>query len=399
MMTLRKGTAVLMLLGLCVLSLCILAPASYGEGILPFYSISDLREQAASGWHQTYEAHGRSIVVDISIQVPEVNSFPALVAIPMPALEGMPLTDENGYNLGSDKFFNKTGFFRWDTPAREITSKAAQKNQKNPPRGMDVKPVIRRFNELDWDAAYSFNNPATVRDADQWMKVKWEEYFPGEAISLTPHWVHGYGEMRKYDRKTDTYSREPWPDFQGPLMVYFDQVVRGVPLLGHVSETFTQYSGPVRKETRGYVGGIAIIKELEDIGLEETFYSMQYSLMKERAELAADVPLCGVDQAIAAYEKLILDGKLRRVDSLRLGYVLWRNKGEEESYTLLPTWVLEGELFKDGDADYRMPMTQSATMALEYGPILVNAQAGELVNPWNTRLNRSFEVPEVVRWE
>jgi hypothetical protein len=79
--------------------------------------------------------------------------------------------------------------------------------------------------------------------------------------------------------------------------------------------------------------------------------------------------------------------------------VLWRNKGQEESYTLLPTWVLEGELFRSAKSEYQVPMTQSATMALEYGPLLVNAQTGEFVEPWNTSPNRSFDAPKLLQWK
>lgn len=363
-------------------------------------TLPEVREQAAGGWRQTYEAHGRSIQVDIPVQVPEAASFPVLKAIPMPALDTLPLTDWQGHNQERHKLFNETGFFRWDTPAREIKAQAAQKNLKEPPRGMDVKPMILRFNQLEWDTPYSYNNPFTLRDAAGLMADKWTEYAPGEPIFLMPHWIYARGEMRAYDRKSDTFSGDPWPYFQAPLIVYLNQLIRGIPLLCYASESFAAYTGlALKKETRNHVGGIAIMQGLQDIGLEEYFYSAQYALMKEDEELAADVPLCSFHKAVAAYEQLILEGKLRKVDSLRLGYVLWRDKGKAESYTLLPTWVLEGELFPDAKAGYQVPMTQASSMPLEYGPILVNAQTGELINPWNTSPNRFSDVPKIIGWE
>lgn len=381
--------SILLLLGLFTAFSCARADS-------PQYTLSQVREQAQAGWHETYQAYGRTIVADIPIQVPQGEKFPALAAGLMPALTELPVTDWHGYLSGQDKFFNEAGFFRWDSPAGEITTAAARRNRKDPVRGMDVKPVIRRFNQLDWDTPYAFNNPATVREADARMKAAWARYFPDEEIALIPHWVHAYGEMRSYDSKADVYSGDPWPEFQGPLMVYFDQVLRGIPLLGYSAESFTQYSGPVKKETRTYAGGIAILQGLEDIGMEGLFSSMQYSLLKEQREIARDLPLCSLKQAMGAYEELIAQGKLRTVESLRLGYVAWFNKGEPESFTLLPAWVLEGELFREADDERRMPLTQSAAVSLEYGPILVNAQTGEFISPWNTKADRSFQQPDIL---
>ena len=41
-----------------------------------YYTIDQLREQAAEGWHEIYEAYGREIVADIDITVPDVEQVP-----------------------------------------------------------------------------------------------------------------------------------------------------------------------------------------------------------------------------------------------------------------------------------------------------------------------------------
>jgi hypothetical protein len=373
---------------------------TYSEGNIPYQTISQVREQAASGWHQTYQAYGRTIVVDIPIQVPEADNIPALKAEPMHAFDGIPITDWHGYNQGNEKFFNEVGFFRWDSPAGEVRTEAARADRKeDPPKGMDERPIVRYLNQLEWDTAYAYNNPTTLREADTLIKTTWDKYFPKEKILLVPHWVHAYGEMRFYDSNTDTYSGDPWPDFQGPMMVYFDQVIRGIPLLCYSMNSFSHYTGPVQQETRGFIGGIAIIQGQKDIGLDDMSYSMQYSLLKEQQEIEADVPLCRLDQVINTYEQQIADGKLRSVQSLRLGYVVWYNKGEPESFTLLPTWVLEGELFRGSNEERHNPVTQSTVIPSEYGPILVNAQTGELIDPWNSSPDRSFDKPDILPWK
>ena len=45
-----------------------------------YYSIADLKAQTADGWHQTYEAHGRTITVDVPVQVPDVEELSGIGA-------------------------------------------------------------------------------------------------------------------------------------------------------------------------------------------------------------------------------------------------------------------------------------------------------------------------------
>lgn len=371
---------------------------SYAEDTAANQSVCDIYEQAASGWHQTYDAYGRTITVDIPIQVPDVDTFPVVTVIPTQALDSIPVTDWHGYTQDDVCFFNEDGFFRWDTPTQAIKSAAAQQSSIEAPQGMIAKQLVVQFNQLDLDTAYAYSNISTVRDLNTMILTKWNEFFPNVTISLMPHWVEAYGEMRYYDRNTDAFYGDPWTDFQGVLMVHFDQVMNDIPILCYASTSFTQYAGTVNNEIR-YVGAIAIAQGMEDIGLDAMYYSMQYSLVTEAQELVADVPLIDLDQVIATYEQLITEGKLRSVSSLRLGYVAWRNKDDPQSHTLTPTWVLEGELFSSSSADYGVHPTQESITPTEYGPILVNAQTGELINPWDSSSNRSYNVPEIIQWE
>ncbi len=371
----------LSLLAAAVLILGAACTAQAGAADEKHYTVQGILKQAADGWHQSYQAHGRTVVADIPVQVPDAAVFPALRAEPMPALSSIPITDFRGYNQENSKFFNEAGFFRWDSIAGEIKTEAARKSGKSSSKVTEIKPVVRFFNQLEWDDAYAKNTPSTVRDADALMKAIWEKYFPNEKILLMPHWANVYG------------------DPQAPLMVYFDQVIRGIPVLCYSMNSFSHYSVTLKKENRGYVGGVAIMQGLSNIGMEDTFYSAQYSLMKEQQEIEPDLPLCSLEQAVKTYEQLIEAGKLRTVQSLRLGYVVWYNKGDKESYTLLPAWVLEGELFRDADEERSRPMTEYSDKPGEYGPILVNAQTGELIDPWNASPDRSFDKPDILPWK
>ena len=41
-----------------------------------FYTIGEVRQQAAAGWHETYEAYGRTIVADVEPEIPNATQIP-----------------------------------------------------------------------------------------------------------------------------------------------------------------------------------------------------------------------------------------------------------------------------------------------------------------------------------
>ncbi len=355
-------------------------------------TLNQLWEQTAEGWHATYEAFGRTVTVDIPVQVPQTDAFPALTAVEMPPSGSAPFNDgDEMLTVGCESFANATGEFRVDTPSMEtIHAAARQANPQGHSRRMDVKVNLVPLNELDWDAAYSYNNTATVRQTDDLMADMLSRFFPDGDIRLTPHWVYARSGVYLYDKRTDTFSGDPWPDFYPPLIVYYDQVIGGIPLLSTAAGSFYSFTGDTRAKEKNYVGGVAILQELADIGLTDIYCSLQAQLLKPTGTLAEDLPLCGFDKVLDTYETLIKAGKLRTVDSLRLGYMAWQ-KGE--SFTLLPVWAAEGELFQTAEAEYAMQPTQNSSGPVEYRMILVNAQTGEWIDPWNGEENSQGFIP------
>ena len=69
-------------------------------------SITELRQQAENmgRWTQTYEAHGRTIEVDIPIIVPEVEKLPIITVVPYLAVEDQRLTRDGTLITGTKLF-------------------------------------------------------------------------------------------------------------------------------------------------------------------------------------------------------------------------------------------------------------------------------------------------------
>jgi hypothetical protein len=389
-----KGLTIFMLI-VALLSSSALAEPATGR-----YSIKQVLQESKNGWHETYEAHGRTIMIDIQIHVPEAEHFPAIVAQTMPLLENVTTKGEKSSILNNSEVWNSPGALRVDTPVSEVMN-AARRTQKQAerPRGYNDYAVIHHFDTLETDLTYSFNNADTVADVQALLEKTWEGHYPAEPLSLVPHWLRAYQGSYLYNQATDTYSGEPWPDFQAPLMVYFNQVLNDIPLITTVADTYTHYAGTEKKEAnhRLYLGAIGIAMGLKDVGIDTPYRSLQYLVLRETKTIANDVMLCSFEKVKETYEGLIMQGLLRNISSLRLGYVAWFNDDKAHSYTLMPTWVAEGELYADANAENTMPEKQYDTSPSAYGCVLVNAQTGEWINPWNTESNRSFTVPNLLK--
>ncbi|MEG0759175.1 MAG: hypothetical protein RR505_12260 [Raoultibacter sp.] len=385
------------------LTLALLVCSSNAMAAKPSISIQSLAEQAQVGWHQSYNTvRGETINVDIAISVPEITAFPCYYAVDMPAIEGISLTKSDVSESGEAALSNKSGFFRYDWPnhtTRRAWQSAAEKNGTALSINGEPRALMLRFGQFDMDIAYAVNNPATMASAWELMNKCAQEYFPDQQVALTPHWIHAHVDPGKYkkNKTSGNYDQvSECPDFQGCLFTYFDQLIGGIPVLGYGYQGYADYEGASRKdENKGALGGTCITQGLKEVGSEELYRSLQFRLITPSQILAEDVPFCDLDAVLQTAGQLIEAGQLRTIDSLRLGYVVWLDK--KHTYQLMPTWVMEGELFEDAKKSYKVPMTILSDEPVEYANIYINAQTGELINPWTSAKNRAYDAPELLR--
>ena len=362
-----------------------------------FQTISQLKETCPNGWQETVHACGREISLDLDVTVPDMERFPVLEAGPIPLAEGR--SAEASFITGDAEQWMSTGFLRVDVPNRLVRSAAQKAHPASAAQGgYNQYPILRQFGEFDLDTAYAFNNATTVAQAQALLLGAWEGLYPDEDITLLPHRLIAYQGDMEYDYRTDTYSGDPLPESEATLMVYFDQVVEGIPVLCGAAESFTRYAGTNSRETQRYHGAIAITQGLKIIGLEEMYRSLQFHLLSPAALLAEDVPLCGFEQVMETCLDLIQAGRLRRIGSLRLGYAVWLNE-TGSAFTLLPTWVAEGDLYPDAETPDEPNEKQYDAVSSYWGSILINAQTGELIDPYNAASDRSFDKPDLILWE
>lgn len=96
-----------------------------------------------------------------------------------------------------------------------------------------------------------------------------------------------------------------------------------------------------------------------------------------------------------------MDGHLRTVDTIALGYAPYTEPSDPDVFWLLPVWFVKGGYTTDPkreftpfyDADGRI-----ADDGIERAEVVFEAQQGDLLNYMDTRKNRR-SVPSIVTWE
>lgn len=135
------------------------------------------------------------------------------------------------------------------------------------------------------------------------------------------------------------------------------------------------------------------------LGSDEYFIFFSIRLLNPQKVIQQDVPLAPVSTIVHTAEGFILSGKLRRVDSFHLGYVAWRKT--KKDFLLIPTWVIEGEVFENAEAEHKYPddFYGHRGFAYEYQKLYINAQTGEVFDPWQKDSKRFYNAPKVIPWK
>lgn len=115
----------------------------------------------------------------------------------------------------------------------------------------------------------------------------------------------------------------------------------------------------------------------------------------------ADVPLLSFADAKPAFEKEIMAGRLRTVDTIALGYAPYTDPDDPDVFWLVPVWYVKGGYTTDPKREFKPWLDKDGSIAddgIERREVIFEAQQGDLMNYMDTRKNRR-EVPTIMTWE
>ena len=338
-----------------------------------YVSIADLQKEAGAGWHETYQAHGRTIVVDIPVNVPKVDLFPVLRVEKEPAVDSALFPDVNiSTNEANHLYLSQ------DSPDRQPVKEGHAWFRET----FTLKP-----GEIDWDKQLTLDNPITAGEAITVFDKMFTRLYGGswkENFSLDSLWVTS--RLYAYNRKTKEFG-EPMNTWGGYYFT-FSQTLCGIPVLNGGRGNLPPNQDEI--EPSPAASAHALVFTAND-------FTMSMNMVRIVGMPCPDVPLLSFDAVKAEFEKLIDSGRLREVTSLSLGYEFCADLSTKGIYWAYPVWVLDGILYRNAKEE-PAPPPEEGYDTRPTRTVHLPAQAAPVMPPFDDPLG-GWRMPELIRWE
>ena len=318
-----------------------------------YYTIEQIREQAAAGWRQSYTAHGRDVTVDIDLPTPDVDTMPVVKA-EFAKMTPSFTEEETNWVIFCTAEENSLMYGTYTYP--EAISGKIKK-----------VPEAVYSNPSEFDKAYPSGTDLTLGEA---IDIIRSTFVPADMDASEYQFDRPY-ELRVfgfYDAKTNK------PILPGEYYLSFYQLLNGIPILCH--------SGRAYKER----GDFYYDPRLAAVITGADAYAVYFDKIKSSETVTDDVPLCAVSKIISAIEAKIMDGHIRKVYELELGYVLYGDPEYAGSADILghyyaaPAWRLN--CLYVSNAKKEIPDYEGTDVferdITEFASIIIDAQTGEM---------------------
>jgi hypothetical protein len=339
-------------------------------------TISDIREEVKDGWHETYEAQGRTIVVDIDIDVPEVDMVPAVrVAVPQtPFAQKVRSLD----NTSEVSVFVEGFWYKVCDPNHSIFSSWA-----------DSEAQV-----LYGPDARAENSPLSREEAVEFclsLVEQYEDVFGPQDLEvrfLFPYTcaykILSKGFVNELDMNTPLTET-------GWYSICFYQRFHGIPYLRPGGPFLPRIPPQGCDAPLGDISAVIATKEDYNFGMCPAI---------EDSVAVDDLPLSSFALAKAEFEKRIQAGYIREVYSVRLGYMAYYDPDNLDTYSiLLPIWELRGSIVDEPRFNPPAPPAglEEYYRLLGGQEAMVNAQTGVLLDPKDSSEKRGWA--KIITWD
>lgn len=370
-------------------SLLLLVPL-LAHGETQYYSITELGKAASTHWEKTYKAYGRTIDVNVDIEIPSTNAAPVIVvrsASPINeelsrALQGQCETAMKEDKVHSYSFTSTNFSTSFDHGSPPIWGKSRADDNNYDQVTMSWNSHL--LTTYSMDAAYAEDNNLLLGKAVEVANQQIKELYQCDDLKLT--------NVAIFDRTFYRSNQEKISE-KGYYHLEMHQVFHKIPFMGSVHGTFSVKA--IGDENYLLEGQGRASIEVWD---EESFL-LQCCFYEEVDTLYQDIPLLPFDELKYQIEELIKKGYIRSVDSVTLGYTQFDTAKQEEQI-LIPTWVVWCEYQQEGPrAEHEGPFYTDGWLEDEpyYRPIIINAQTGKMIDPESTDYGRCL-MPNVLTW-
>ena len=366
-------------------------------------SISELRQQVETmeRWTQTYEAHGRTIEVDIPIYIPNEKEL---------AVYDCSAYTEYIKNPNSD---DKNNVYSYNENLRELTKENDGTSEadievygkgtelrimlnnpedllgKNKNDNIKIKEYGFYQYQVDDKVTYAENNEMSLEEAEKYLEEIVEYFIKDEYNGIDIDYIKIAGRGRKTKSYTDEELGE-YVDYypKGSYFFNYYQTLHKIPIMMTIIATLNN-----KQENKiygdlfeywGTTGGICQI-------MDRNSYWLTIKWMKIEKEHEETVKLLPIEQIINTVEKEIKAGHVRNVYALKLGYIIYLNDRSPETYTLYPMWVLDCDYVENKNKEIKVnPYSDDIRDCFSFERICINPETAEMMDFLNPKTSMLY---------
>ena len=387
------------LFALCVLMIVPTLAMASGDMV----SISELRQQveAMERWTQTYEAHGRTIEVDIPIYIPNEKEL---------AVYDCSAYTEYIKNPNSD---DKNNVYSYNENLRELTKENDGTSEadievygkgtelrimlnnpedllgKNKNDNIKIKEYGFYQYQVDDKVTYAENNEMSLEEAEKYLEEIVEYFIKDKYNGIDIDYIKIAGRGRKTKSYTDEELGE-YVDYypKGSYFFNYYQTLHKIPIMMTIIATLNN-----KQENKiygdlfeywGTTGGICQI-------MDRNSFWLTIKWMKIEKEHEETVKLLPIEQIINTVEKEIKAGHIRNVYALKLGYIIYLNDRSPETYTLYPMWVLDCDYVENKNKKIKVnPYSDDIRDCFSFERICINPETAEMMDFLNPKTSMLY---------
>ena len=386
-------------------------------------SISELRYQveAMGRWTKTYEAHGRTIEVDVPIIVPEVEEFPVFSVEPYYAVYEQHLTRDGTAleKIGEDggcSVYAESNLFSEDGITGKVEAldlddfKCARfyANYFSPrdDENINTKYTSEFFYPYQVCASntYAEDNLMSLEDAEESLEKVIGYFYPEESSVLLER-IELCSRLHKV-KGIDDYELgdyvENYPS--GTYNLSIRQMMDGIPIYTDIGSRLSldlasdKGKKGVNSFWRKNVKIMRVRKNTFEF-MNKSRFELNTVWLKRINKIEEDVPLQNVDIIINNLEKEIERGKIRRIYALKLGYCVYFSDEGENIYTIYPIWMCECDYTESAKEELKKSeQIPDERKQYYYKQLVINAQTGQ-IEPYLIEKQELAYCPRVITWE
>lgn len=344
----------------------VLTLAAVSASAQEYFSIEQVREQAAAGWHGVYQAYGREITVDVEAYIPSVERVPV---------------DKMEFARMEPRFpEEETGLLYTIRPEENVFVFETHDYIEQVPNKIEKTYEGCVNDPQEWERAYAPGSSLTLSSAVDIAR---------QALAVMGLEESDWDLAHPYRLATFGFRHPKTKEATAPgeYMIYFHQLVNGIPLLNHAGAA---YYWKTRGNTTIHLNVSVIVSDMYDISCR---------MLKSSGRMADDVPLCSFAKVLEAAEREILAGHIRKIYGLKFGYLFYENPDDgtvsarADHFCAVPVWQLDCLYLKNPRAElpeYGQDETGDEQNSLEYSNLIINAQTGEMQDFMSEKKDRAI---------